>query len=128
MALLNFMDAITTDVLESTSGEDEKDTISNQAIASDNGEPQPSVDQKESVVKGLLGSGKERTLFSLMLNIRHAVFILNSDDGRKIASLAQEHMSCNIQVHLYFFLTGHFAFLKIQYNFFSFLIGWFGLL
>ena len=99
MALLNFMDAITTDVLESSSGEDQKDTLSNQTFASDNGEPLLSVDQKESVVKGLLGSGKERTLFSLMLNIRHAVFVLNNDDGGKIASLAQEHMSCNIQVH-----------------------------
>jgi vacuolar protein sorting-associated protein 13A/C len=97
LALLNFTDAITTDILEPTPRED---SMSTKPITDDNEASQPLLDHKDSIVKGLLGSGKERTLFSLMLNMHHAVFILNADNGSQIASLAQENMNCNIKVTL----------------------------
>ena len=100
MALLNFTDAITTDILESTPRENKIGSVSTQNFTGDNEDSRSLLDHKESIVKGLLGSGKERTLFSVMLNMRHAMFILNADSGRQIASLAQEHMNCNIKVPL----------------------------
>lgn len=100
LALLNFTDAITAEVTadpreaSSPDGNGEIKSADSDTLT----EEKPAFERKDSIIKGLLGSGKDRTLFSLLLNMRQAEITLNTETGGQIASLAQEGLSCNIKV------------------------------
>ncbi|KAI5072395.1 hypothetical protein GOP47_0012501 [Adiantum capillus-veneris] len=100
LAMLNFTDAITAEVepdrQHDSSSEDDKGSLS--TSQSDESAAKPAFDRKDSVMKGLLGSGKERTMLSLVLIMRQAVIMLNTETGGYLASLAQEDLRCNIKV------------------------------
>lgn len=103
LALLNFTDAITADVSadpEKASSPSSSGEITSASSTTD-AEEKPAFERKDSVIKGLLGSGKDRTMFALSLNMRQAVIILNTETGGQLASLAQEDLSCNINVLFY---------------------------
>ncbi|KAH7316123.1 hypothetical protein KP509_21G079300 [Ceratopteris richardii] len=92
MAMLDFANAITEEIGSSPQNNSSGDE------RSDGGEMKVAFDRKDSVVKGLLGSGKERTMFSLVLVMQKAVVNLNNEAGEQIATLAQNDLSCKIKV------------------------------
>ncbi|XP_037495569.1 uncharacterized protein LOC105636609 isoform X2 [Jatropha curcas] len=53
---------------------------------------------EEPVVKGLLGKGKSRTIFNLMLNMARAQILLMNENETKLASLSQDNLHTDIKV------------------------------
>ncbi|EEF45057.1 vacuolar protein sorting-associated protein, putative [Ricinus communis] len=53
---------------------------------------------EESVVKGLLGKGKSRIIFNLILNMARAQILLMNENETKLASLSQDNLLTDIKV------------------------------
>lgn len=53
---------------------------------------------EEPVIKGLLGRGKSRAIFYLMLNMARAQIFLMNEKGKCLATLSQNNLLINIKV------------------------------
>lgn len=53
----------------------------------------------QAKVKGLLGHGKDRVVFSLNMNIDSVTVFLNKEDGSQLAMLVQESFVLDLKVH-----------------------------
>lgn len=56
--------------------------------------------KEDSVVKGLLGKGKERVVFLLVLDMELAEIVLNKEDGSQLATLSQDNFHTDVKVQL----------------------------
>ncbi|KAG8382461.1 hypothetical protein BUALT_Bualt05G0079700 [Buddleja alternifolia] len=59
---------------------------------------QPSAPMEEPVVKSLLGKGKSRVIFYVLLNMARAEIFLMKEDDSKLATLAQDNFLTDIKV------------------------------
>lgn len=66
----------------------------------DHGNAKIAPQKKDSVVKGLLGNGKERVVFLLVLDMELAEFVLNKEDGSQLATLSQDNLRTDMKVLL----------------------------
>lgn len=64
----------------------------------EDGIPKVPYERKDSVVKGLLGQGKDRVMFLLVVDMDLAQIVLNSDDGSQLATLSQENLHTEVKV------------------------------
>lgn len=64
---------------------------------------QLSTTTQEAVVKGLLGKGKSRVVFNVMLIMARAQILLMNDDETKLASLSQDNLLTDIKVCCIFY-------------------------
>jgi len=104
-------------------GSDEKDSPSASANADgvvttinpkvvgdvdEQGNPKIAPKKKDSVVKGLLGKGKDRVVFLLVLDMELAEIVLNKEDGSSLSTLSQDnfHTDVKVLVMLHNFLFG----------------------
>lgn len=105
-AVMDFVSGIT---VEDSSCESFSDTssIANQQleIPIEDTDPQNSNVVAHPVVKGLLGKGKSRIIFCLVLNMARAEIVLVKEDERKLATLSQDNFLTDIKVHLSLFLS-----------------------
>ncbi len=53
---------------------------------------------EDSVVKGLLGKGKERVVFSVALDMELAEIVLNLEDGQQLTTLSQNDLRAEVKV------------------------------
>ncbi len=53
---------------------------------------------EDSVVKGLLGKGKERVVFFVALDMELAEIVLNLEDGQQLATLSQKDLRTEVKV------------------------------
>lgn len=53
---------------------------------------------EDSVVKGLLGKGKERVVFCVALDMELAEIVLNLEDGQQLATLSQNDLHAEVKV------------------------------
>lgn len=74
----------------STSKEHEDETL----VQKDKGD-----EQLQAKVKGLLGHGKVRVVFSLNMNVDSVTVFLNKEDGSQLAMLVQENFVLDLKVH-----------------------------
>jgi vacuolar protein sorting-associated protein 13A/C len=65
----------------------------------EDGIPKVPYERKDSVVKGLLGQGKDRVMFLLVVNMDLAQIVLNSDDGSQLATLSQENLHTEVKLY-----------------------------
>ncbi|KAH9321017.1 hypothetical protein KI387_015656, partial [Taxus chinensis] len=103
LAILNFMNAINVEEMEGKTSEKEIDAFTtimkrDPSEKDVKEESNANFGQKESVVKGLLGRGKDRVLFSLALNMDRAQIVLNNEDGTQLATLSQDNLHTDIRL------------------------------
>lgn len=94
-------------------GGDEKDSASTSAMADgvvttinpqvvddvdEHGNPMIADEEKDSVVKGLLGKGKDRVVFMLVLDMELAEIVLNKEDGSLLSTLSQDNFHTDVKV------------------------------
>lgn len=105
MALLDFTSAVTADV--TLSGQEPSPDKDGMVTSMDSAalntqidikDTDASFDRKDSIIKGLLGSGKSRILLLVILNMRQTVIILKTEDGNQLATLSQEYLHSRIKV------------------------------
>jgi vacuolar protein sorting-associated protein 13A/C len=65
----------------------------------EDGIPKVPYERKDSVVKGLLGQGKDRVMFLLVVDMDLAQIVLNSDDGSQLATLSQENLHTEVKLY-----------------------------
>lgn len=53
---------------------------------------------EEPIVKGLLGKGKSRIIFNLVLNMAHAQILLMNENETILATLSQDNLLTDIKV------------------------------
>eukprot|EP01018_Ginkgo_biloba_P007916 Gb_35998 [translate_table: standard] len=101
LAILDFVNAINLeDVEENASDTDAFTTIIKREPAGKDMKEESNVmfDQKDSIVKGLLGRGKDRIIFSLVLSMDRAQIVLNNENGTQLATLSQNNLLTDIKV------------------------------
>ncbi|ERN15489.1 uncharacterized protein LOC18443778 [Amborella trichopoda] len=54
--------------------------------------------RSDSIVKGLLGRGKSRVIFSLILSLARARILLKNENGTRLATLSQNNLHTDIKV------------------------------
>ncbi|PIN17888.1 hypothetical protein CDL12_09445 [Handroanthus impetiginosus] len=100
LAIMEFVNAINTQ-------EDSCETFSDSSLAAvaPHDTPKevvndglPSATMEEPVVKSLLGSGKSRVIFCLLLRMARAEIFLMKEDNSKLATLAQDNFLTDIKV------------------------------
>ena len=57
------------------------------------------INRKDSIVKGLLGKGKYRVIFSLVLSMARAQFVLNNENETHLATLYQDNLHDDIKAY-----------------------------
>jgi len=62
------------------------------------GNPKIAPQKKDSVVKGLLGKGKDRVVFLLVLDMELAEIVLNKEDGSPLSTLSQDNFHTDVKV------------------------------
>lgn len=76
----------------------------NSSVAINHGAPKDvaedllSVAFEDSIVKGLLGKGKSRTMFNLTVNMASAQILLMNENEAKLATLCQDNLLTDIKV------------------------------
>lgn len=63
---------------------------------------QDSTTIEEPVVKGLLGKGKSRIIFNLILKMARAQILLMNEDETQLATLSQDNLLTDIKVCLFY--------------------------
>lgn len=86
----------------SADADDVVTTINPKAVedVDDQGNANIAPKKKDSVVKGLLGKGKERVVFLLVLDMELAEIVLNKEDGSQLATLSQNNLHTDMKVQL----------------------------
>lgn len=106
LAILEVVSAVTAEIgtdeqasaqVESTSDADDLVTTINPSVLDDKGDAK--MNRRDSIVKGLLGRGKDRVVFLLVLHMAHAQIVLNMEDGSQLATLSQEELHTEVKVH-----------------------------
>lgn len=103
LALLNFVNAINIEDMEKDIDEKQTDTLTT-IIKQETGEKNTKeesnaiINRKDSIVKGLLGKGKDRVIFSLVLSMARAQFVLNNENETQLATLYQDNLHADIKV------------------------------
>ena len=94
----------TMDFISAVNAEDTRDTSRSDDMSDDINHlynvPGPSkfdVSQ-EPIIKGLLGRGKSRAIFFLMLNMARAQIFLMNEDEKSLATLSQNNLLVDIKV------------------------------
>lgn len=67
----------------------------------EHGNPKIAPKKKDSVVKGLLGKGKDRVVFLLVLDMERAEIVLNKEDGSSLSTLSQDNFHTDVKVTLH---------------------------
>ena len=104
LALLNFVNAINIEDMEKDIDEKQIDTLTT-IIKQETGEKNSKeesnaiINRKDSIVKGLLGKGKDRVIFSLVLSMAWAQFVLNNENETHLANLYQDNLHADIKVY-----------------------------
>ncbi|BBN04917.1 vacuolar protein sorting-associated protein 13A/C [Marchantia polymorpha subsp. ruderalis] len=106
LALLDLVTAINADVEpkdpnpapSSTESDAIVSTINPRGIDEEENEIQTPFGRHDSVVKGLLGRGKSRMVFLVVLYMDRAQIFLNLEDGSQLAVLAQEDLHTEIKI------------------------------
>ncbi|XP_031385571.1 uncharacterized protein LOC116199374 isoform X2 [Punica granatum] len=99
LAIMEFVDAINAEDENCESFSDNSPiAIAKHDSPQDVAEDRLSVNVEESVVKGLLGKGKSRTVFNLTLNMASAQILLMNENEAKIATLSQDNLLTDIKV------------------------------
>ncbi|KAG0604101.1 hypothetical protein M758_10G145000 [Ceratodon purpureus] len=95
-------------------GSDKKDSASTSAMADgvvttinpkvvddvdEHGNPKIAYEKKDSVVKGLLGKGKDRVVFMLVLDMELAEIVLNKEDGSLLSTLSQDNFHTDVKIY-----------------------------
>lgn len=106
LAILEFVSAINVEDEKSETFSDNlplamvKHEISEEYVVG-----QDSTPVEELVVKGLLGKGKSRTIFNLVLKMARAEILLMHENGTKFATLSQDNLLTDIKVHCFLLLS-----------------------
>lgn len=103
LALLNFVNAINIEDTDKNIDEEQNDTLTTiikQETDEKNikEESNATIYRKDSIVKGLLGKGKDRVIFSLVLSMARAQFVLNNENETQLATLYQDNLHADIKV------------------------------
>ncbi|KAF8032759.1 hypothetical protein BT93_D1608 [Corymbia citriodora subsp. variegata] len=100
LAIMEFVDAINTEDenCESFSESSSVAVIKHDSHGEDVGNDHHSEAVKESVVRGLLGKGKSRIIFSLTLKMSRAQIFLMNENEAKFATLLQDNLLTDIKV------------------------------
>ncbi|KAK4746515.1 hypothetical protein SAY87_012827 [Trapa incisa] len=98
IAIIEFVNAINTEDKNTESFNDNSSVTINHGSPSDVAEDQLSVTVEDSIVKGLLGKGKSRTMFNLKLNMASAKILLMNENEAKLATLSQDNLLTDIKV------------------------------
>lgn len=106
LAIMEFVDAINTEdeKCESFSESSSVTIIKHDTRGEDMGNDHHSEAVEESVVKGLLGKGKSRIIFSLTLKMTRAQIFLMNESEAKFATLLQDNLLADIKVNWLFYL------------------------
>lgn len=64
----------------------------------EHGNPKIAPKKLDSVVKGLLGKGKDRVVFLLVLDMELAEIVLNKEDGSPLSTLSQDNFHTDVKV------------------------------
>lgn len=105
------------DSLSTTANADGVVTTINPKVVEDvdeQGNPKIAPTEKDSVLKGLLGKGKDRVVFLLVLDMERAEIVLNKEDGSSLSTLSQDnfHTDVKVLISLHFRLFGFDVFLS----------------
>lgn len=75
-------------------------TINPQVVGDidEHGNPKIAMKHKDSVVKGLLGKGKDRVVMMLVVDMELAEIVLNKEDGSKLSTLSQDNFHTEVKV------------------------------
>lgn len=65
----------------------------------EHGNAKIALEDKDSVVKGLLGKGKDRVVLMLVLDMDLAEIVLNKEDGSRLSTLSQDDFHTEVKVH-----------------------------
>ncbi|CAI0538916.1 unnamed protein product [Linum tenue] len=109
LAIMEFVSAINTDeetdesVGSASAATTENDRSTENLVDDD------IVGTQEPVVKGLLGKGKSRVIFNLVLNMARAEILLMNENETKLATLSQDNLLTNIKVSLLSIPTSTFS-------------------
>lgn len=100
VAILEFVDSINVedDSCESFSDSSSTANVRHEVSMENNVHDQQLATVEEPIVKGLLGKGKSRIVFSLVLNMARAQIFLMKEDEAKLAILSQDHFCTDIKV------------------------------
>lgn len=98
LAIMEFVDAINSEDETCESFSDNSSIAIKHDTSRNVAEDQLSVSIEESVVKGLLGKGKSRTMFNLTLNMASAQILLMNENEAKLATLSQDNLLTDIKV------------------------------
>ncbi|KAL7618287.1 hypothetical protein Lser_V15G01600 [Lactuca serriola] len=77
----------------------EEDATSVQKDKAEENELAKADENEQAKVKGLLGHGKSRTVFSMAMNIDSVIVYLNKEDGSQLATIVQESFMLGLKVH-----------------------------
>lgn len=100
LAVMEFVNAINIkdDSFDSFSDSSSTEESKHES-STDMADEQVSVTGDDLVVKGLLGRGKSRTIFSLTLNLASAQILLMKENEDKLATLSQDNLLTDIKVN-----------------------------
>lgn len=108
LALLDLVTAITAEVTPEDSNPAPSSTESDAIVSSINpkamddkgegDESNTSFHRNDSVVKGLLGRGKSRIVFLVVLDMDRAQIVLNLEDGLQLSVLSLEDLHTEVKV------------------------------
>ncbi|CAN1333900.1 Intermembrane lipid transfer protein VPS13 [Linum perenne] len=100
LAIMEFVSAINADSeTRESAGNASSSTATIQNSSSvDNLFDDQNIDTEEKVVMGLLGKGKSRVIFNLILNMARAEILLMNENETKLATLSQENLLTDIKV------------------------------
>ncbi|KAG9452487.1 hypothetical protein H6P81_005391 [Aristolochia fimbriata] len=100
LAILNFVNAINAEEYSCDAPQD-KSVVPHgeqQQTMSDLVDDSKFSIEQDPVVRGLLGKGKSRVIFSLALNMSRAQILLMNEDGSQLATLSQTNLLADIKV------------------------------
>eukprot|EP00246_Nothoceros_aenigmaticus_P016844 TRINITY_DN7877_c0_g1_i1.p1 TRINITY_DN7877_c0_g1~~TRINITY_DN7877_c0_g1_i1.p1 ORF type:complete len:308 (+),score=56.20 TRINITY_DN7877_c0_g1_i1:30-926(+) len=106
LAILELVSAVTTEIsiddestakVDSSAGADDLVTTIDPSVIDGKGDTR--MGRNDSIVKGLLGRGKDRVVFLLSVHMVHAQIVLNLEDGSQLATLFQEDLHTEVKVH-----------------------------
>ncbi|KAK4786568.1 hypothetical protein SAY86_010401 [Trapa natans] len=98
VAIIEFVNAINIEDENTESFSDNSSVAIKHGSPKDVAEDQLSVAVEDSIVKGLLGKGKSRTIFNLKLNMASAQILLMNENEAKLATLSQDNLLTDIKV------------------------------
>lgn len=97
-AIMEFVNGINVEDDSCESFSDISADTAQDDISDEDVDPLHSTTSEQPLVKGLLGKGKSRILFYLVLNLAHAQIVLLKEDETSLATFSQDNILSNIKV------------------------------